>query len=85
MSTKGLEELFARVFSDASLKARLMADPDQVLSEFDLSGDEKEAAKRMQSRFGLDSDKLRLPANVDPLYVWVPETGEGRIPEVRAT
>jgi len=84
VSTKGLSELFAGVSSDVGLKARLMAQPEQVLSEFDLSEGEKEAVRRVQRRFGLDTDRLRLPESIDPLIPWVPEAGEKRMPEARA-
>jgi hypothetical protein len=45
MSTEALTSFITKISEDADLQGRYRTDPDAVLSEFDLTAEEREAAR----------------------------------------
>lgn len=56
MSLQAVQALISKAFADKDFKRRLLAKPDEVFSEFNLSHEEKEAVRRVQGRMGLATD-----------------------------
>jgi hypothetical protein len=50
-----MKDLVKRIFSDEATKARFMAEPDKVMSEFSLSKEEKKAMTTTFAHLGTDS------------------------------
>ena len=60
VSSPQLNELLGRALLDEQLRARLFTDPDTVAREFNLTGPETEAIKRLDARkFAQAIDRLR--------------------------
>ena len=53
MKSNPLQELVKKVFSSEETKSQFMANPDSVISRFDLSKTEKKAVLATHTRFGL--------------------------------
>jgi hypothetical protein len=66
-----LQELIKKVFSDEKTRADFMANPDNVMSGFKLSRNEKDALLKSHSKFGLvTSNSAHLDAAIDIETDW---------------
>lgn len=71
MKSQALQELVKRIFSDEKTKLQFMSDPDSVLSQFDLTEQEKRAVLNTRTKLGLiTSDSQQLEAVIGPLGYW---------------
>jgi len=72
MKSQALQELVKKIFSDEKTKNQFMSDPDSVLSQYDLTEQEKEAVLNTHTKLGLvTSDSPQLEAALDPTFVWM--------------
>ena len=73
MSSRGVQELIKRVFSDAGFKAQFLSKPDEVLSAFDLTEEERDAIKRARSRLALSTDQgqIEFECEQGPIAWWL--------------
>ena len=72
MKSQALQQLIKKVFADEKAKGEFMANPNSVMSRYDLNEDEKKAVLSIHSRLGLvGSDSMQLEAAIDPNIVWI--------------
>jgi hypothetical protein len=72
MKSQKLQELVKQIFSDEKTKHQFMSDPDSVLSQYDLTEQEKKAVLNTHSKLGLvTSNSLQLEAALDPTFTWM--------------
>ncbi len=71
MSSKGVQQLVKKVFSDAGLKAKFLSKPDEVLSSYDLTEEERDAILRVRSRLALTTDHGQIESDIVPLAYWI--------------
>ena len=71
MKSQSLQELVKKIFGDEKTKSQFMANPDSVLSQFDLTEQEKKAVLNTHAKLGLvTSDSQQLEAAIDPTANW---------------
>jgi len=71
MKSQELKNLIKNIFSDEKSKAEFISNPDNVLSRFNLTEEEKKAVLNTHSRLGLvTSDSQKLEATLDPTWEW---------------
>jgi len=75
MKSKSLQELVKKIFGDEKTKSQFMANPDSVLSRFDLTEQEKKAVLNIHAKLGLvTTDSQQLEATIDPTANWFSPT-----------
>ena len=71
MKSQAVQELVRRIFSDEKTKLKFMLDPDSVLTQFDLTEQEKRAVLNTHAKLGLvTGDSAQLEAAVEPTINW---------------
>ena len=71
METNALRELVKKIFSDENTKAQFIENPDSVLSQFDLTDEEKGAVLKTYAKLGLvTAGSPQLEETFDPLGMW---------------
>jgi hypothetical protein len=70
MKSQGLQELIKTIFSNEQTKSQFMANPESVLSRFDLTEEEKRAVLSTHARLGLATDSVQLEEAIGPLSFW---------------
>lgn len=66
-----LQEMVKRVFSDESTKEQFLANPDSVMSRYNLTEHERTAVLNTSSRLGLaTSDSPALAASIQAGIIW---------------
>ena len=71
MKSQSLQELVKKIFGDEKTKSQFISNPDSVLSQFDLTEQEKRAVLNIHAKLGLvTSDSQQLEAALDPMWVW---------------
>ncbi len=72
MKSQKLQELVKQIFSNEKTKHQFMSDPDSVLSQYDLTEQEKKAVLNTHSKLGLvTSDSPQLEAALKPTFTWM--------------
>ncbi len=72
MASKALRQVVNRIFTSERTKAKFMADPKSVFSQFRLTRDEKRAVLTMHARLGLvNGDSSVLQDDIGPTIWWV--------------
>jgi hypothetical protein len=72
MRSQALQELVKKIFSDEKTKAEFMSNPDNVLSQFSLTDQEKRAVLNAYAKMGLvTSDSGQLEAVIGPTAWWI--------------
>jgi hypothetical protein len=78
MSRQAIHELVDRAIADKRFRQRLVANPDKVLSGFDLDPEERAAAYRLRDALSSGRDSLDLtaslhsgPAGDTPMGRWI--------------
>ncbi len=71
MSSSGVQQLIKRVFSDAGFKGQFLAKPDEALSKFDLTDEERDAVKQVRARLALSTDQGQIESDIGPLAMWI--------------
>jgi hypothetical protein len=72
MASQALQKVVKRIFSDESTKAKFLADPASVLSQFRLKAGEKKAVLATHAKLGLvDGNSSVLQAEIGPMYWWM--------------
>ena len=75
MSRQALHELVDKAIGDKRFRQRLVANPDKVLSGFDLDPEERAAAYRLRDALSSGKDPLHLDTS---FYAGGTETPMGR-------
>ena len=71
MSSPALQALVKKVFGDEKTKQQFLSNPDSVLTQFDLTEQERKAVWGVHSRLGIDiTDSQALEAHIKPLRAW---------------
>ena len=71
MKSQALQELVKKVFGDEKTKQQFLEDPDSILSQFDLTEQEKKAVLNTHANLGLVvSDSQQLEAALEPTDFW---------------
>ena len=71
MKSQALQELVKRIFGDEKTRLQFESDPDSVLSQFNLTEQEKKAVLNTHTKLGLvTSDSQQLEAVIDPTGEW---------------
>ena len=75
MKSQSLQELVKKIFGNEKTKSQFMANPDSVLSQFDLTEQEKKAVLNIHAKLGLvTSDSQQLEAALNPTWEWTAPT-----------
>ena len=71
MTLKTVQAVIKRGVTDSEFKDRLLSNPEEVLSRFDLRGEEKEAMIRVQARLALATNNSdQLEEAIGPYGSW---------------
>lgn len=71
MKSQALQELIRKIFGDEETKQQFLNDPDSVLSQFNLTEQERKAVLSTHAKLGLvTSDSQQLEAALDPTAYW---------------
>ncbi len=71
MKSQALQELVKKIFGDEKTKSQFMSNPDSVLSQFNLTEQDKKAVLNIHAKLGLvTSDSQQLEATFGPLAFW---------------
>jgi hypothetical protein len=71
MKSQALQELVKNIFSDEKTKVQFQSDPESVISQFDLSEEEKSAVLSTRARLGLATSATQLETEIGPLGNWI--------------
>jgi hypothetical protein len=55
MKSSSLQDLVRNIFSSEAAKKQFMADPDSIISQFELTDNERKAILNVHARLGLDT------------------------------
>ena len=71
MKSQAMQELVKKIFSDEKTRTQFESNPSSVLSQFDLTEQEKKAVLNTHAKVGLvTSDSPTLEAALDPATIW---------------
>ena len=71
MQSQALQELVKKIFGDEKTKLQFMADPDSVITQFNLTEQEEKAVLATHAKFGvINSDSPQLAAAIKADYNW---------------
>jgi len=71
MATGALQELVKKVFRDEKTKAEFISNPNEVISRFSLTEEEKKAVLTTHAKLGLvTSGSQQLDTVVGPMTIW---------------
>ena len=71
MKSQALQDLVKKIFSDDNTKQQFISNPESVLSQFNLSKQEKRAILNTYNKLGLaTSDSGQLEAIIGPTGMW---------------
>jgi len=71
MATGALQELVKKVFRDEKTKAEFISNPNEVISRFSLTEEEKKAVLTTHAKLGLvTSGSQQLDTVVGPMMIW---------------
>jgi hypothetical protein len=75
MKSQALQELVKTIFGDEKTRLEFESNPDNVLSRFSLTDEEKRAVLITHAKLGLvTSDSQQLEAALAPTITWVAPT-----------
>ena len=71
MKSNALQEMVSKIFSDEATKSQFIANPDSVISKYELSEQEKRAVLSTHAKLGLvTGDSPQLAAALKPTIFW---------------
>ncbi|MFC1949787.1 hypothetical protein ACFLW0_06420 [Chloroflexota bacterium] len=71
MQSQALHKLFNKIFIDEETKLQFISDPDSVITQFDLTEQEKRAVLITHAKLGLiDTNSPQLEATLKASYEW---------------
>ena len=71
MSTQALQSMVKKIFGDEETKQQFMSSPDSVLSQFDLTEQERMAVWKIHAKLGVvTTSSKELEATIDPTVQW---------------
>ena len=71
MKSQALQELVKKIFGDEKTRLQFQSNPDSVLSQFNLSEQEKKAVMSTHAKLGLVSgDSQQLEAVMHDINTW---------------
>jgi hypothetical protein len=71
MKSLALQNLVKKIFSDEKAKSQFIADPESIISRFDLTDQERKAVLTTHARLGLvTSGSTQLTSTIGPLANW---------------
>ena len=71
METKALQKLVKEIFIDEKTKAEFITNPENVMSRFSLTQEEKKAVLATHARLGLVTEgSHQLDATLGPMIWW---------------
>jgi hypothetical protein len=71
MKSQALQEFVKKIFSDEKTKVQFLVNPENVLSQFTLTDEEKRAVLTLHTKMGLaTNNSQQLEAALDPTWVW---------------
>ena len=71
MKSQALQELVKKIFSSEAIKSQFIANPDSVISQFELTETEKKAVLATHVKLGLvTGDSVKLNNAIGPLGAW---------------
>ena len=66
-----MQELVKKIFGDEKTKAQFIANPESVISHYNLTEQEKKAVLKTQAKMGLVvGDSMQLEAAIRPTTGW---------------
>jgi hypothetical protein len=75
MKSQGLQEMINKIFGDDQTRLQFISDPQSVISQFELTQQEKRAVLDLQSYPGLTGlDSAQLEMAVRPNIGWLSPT-----------
>ena len=71
MKSQALQEFVKKIFSDEKTRSQFESDPNSVLTQYNLTDQEKKAVLNMHAKLGLvTGDSQHLEAAIGPLAIW---------------
>ena len=71
MKSQALQELVKKIFSDEKTRLQFESNPESILSQFDLTEQEKNAVLNTHAKLGLVAySSQQLEAALDPTSIW---------------
>ncbi len=71
MKSNALQEMVSKIFSDEATKSQFIADPDSIISKYELTEQERKAVLSTHAKLGLvTGDSPQLAAALKPTWVW---------------
>ena len=75
MKSQALQELVKKIFGDEKTKLQFMSNPDSIISQYDLTQQEKKAVLNTYSKYGLvSSGSSELAATMERTSTWAAPT-----------
>lgn len=72
MNSQSLQEMVKKIFSDESTKEQFMANPNHVISRYNLTEHEKTAVLHTHARLGLaTSNSTQLATGIQAALFWL--------------
>ena len=72
MKSQSLQEMVKSIFCDETTKAQFIANPDSVMSRYNLTDHERTAVLNTSARMGLaTSNSTALAAGIEAAIFWV--------------
>ncbi|HAS04945.1 MAG TPA: hypothetical protein DCR71_04245 [Dehalococcoidia bacterium] len=72
MKSQSLQEMVKSIFIDETIKEQFMANPDSVMSRYNLTENERAAVINTSSRYGLaTSDSPALAVGIEAILYWL--------------
>jgi hypothetical protein len=71
MKSPALQDLISKVFGDREIREQFIADPESVISQFDLTEEEKKAVLT-RTRLALETgNSTQFETTIGPLDMWL--------------
>jgi hypothetical protein len=72
MKSQSLQEMVKSIFIDETTKEQFLANPDSVMSRYNLTENERAAVLNTSSRYGLaTSDSPALAVGIEAALFWI--------------
>ena len=72
MKSQSLQNLIKNIFSDEATKQQFISDPENIISQYNLTEQEKKAVLNARAKLSLITpDSIQLEADVEPRGWWL--------------
>jgi hypothetical protein len=71
MKSQALQDMVQKIHSDEATRTRFLADPNSVISEYDLTETEKKAVLSTHIKLGLVSTDQQIDPVIHPMGAWM--------------